>query len=619
MQQHEPPTQDLLSIAGAALFTQTHEAILVFDVQWRLVAGSPGAAQLLEQALIDHIGRDAHTLLHLDPHTDLSRLEAVNLPIGGAPHSLRLHQIRLHGSTGAFAGTLVLLSPATTPDTALVATLLRREERLHATTATIGAALDLREVLSRVVQGAIEITEASAGALPLFDRERELVLPGYIVNLLDPVRFGPHTRGSGLIWQVIDTGTTQIYNTYAEEPGALAELINQGVQAALAVPVYAGSHIIGVLTLYHCVPDRIFSRQDAESVEILARQAGTAIQNARLYQAALAESERRHTLYQASVAIGAALDLEELYSTVHRAAERLMPCEMCLIGLTDEDVTALTYVYRHDGKRRWVGGHEPIGRGFLGYVARHELSLRIADDADARMIFGDRLMPDPGEPCGSIVTTVMRAGERIVGAIAVHAKRWGAYSSTDLSALEMLAATAAIAIRNAQLFAQVQRLATTDPLTGVANRRHFYDLAHREIERAVRYAKPISIILFDVDHFKRINDTHGHFIGDQVLRTIALRCNDDLREIDTLARFGGEEFIALLPETSYQQARHVAERLRIRISQHPIETDSGPVPTTISAGVASSEGMEQAEFDALFSKADQALYIAKNAGRNQVR
>jgi diguanylate cyclase (GGDEF)-like protein len=613
------PAEELLRIAGAALFHQTSEAVLLFDQRWRLVSGSPGAAHLFDDDLAAREGQSIHDLLGLNPQIAPAQLETVHLTLGGVVTPLHFRQTSLTGSEDGVIGALVVLTPATAPHAALVAALLRREERLHATTALIGAALDLHDVLARVVQGAIELTEAAAGALPLFDRERDLFLPGYIENLIEPVHFGPHVRGAGLIWKIIDSGTTQLFNRYAQEAGALPELIAQGVQAAMAVPIYAGAQIIGVLTLYHCVPGRTFSRQDAELVEIIARQAGAAIQNARLYQAALAESERRHTLYQASIAIGAALDLEELYATVHRAAERLMPCDMCLIGLTDDELTTISYAYRHDGKRRWVGGHEPIERGLLGYVARHELSLRIADDGDARMIFGDRLIANPGEPCGSIVTTMMRAGDRIVGTIAIHARIWGAYSSSDLSALEMLAATAAIAIRNAQLFAQVQLLATTDPLTGVANRRHFYNLVQREIERSVRYTKPMSIVLFDVDHFKRVNDTHGHFVGDQVLRTIALRCNDDLRELDTLARFGGEEFIALLPETGYTQALQVAERLRLRIAQHPIETDVGPIPTTISAGVASNEGLAHVAFDAIFSRADQALYTAKNSGRNQVR
>jgi diguanylate cyclase (GGDEF)-like protein len=617
--QHDPLATELLGIAGATLFAQLRDAVLLVDLQWRLVTFSPGASLVLAQDLSAQLGQNVQTFLGSAAVTAGASGEPAPITLTHTTTAVQITRTDLSDAAGTLRGALLILQPLHAPDDTLVAALLRREERLAATTATIGAALDMHEVLARVVQGAIELTEASAGAFPLFDRDRELILPGYMINLDDPVRLNPHSRGTGLIWGVIDSGATQIFNAYPSEPGALGELIAQGVQAVMAVPVYAGAQIVGVLTLYHCRADRIFTRQDAELVEILARQAGSAIQNARLYQAALAESERRHTLYQASIAIGAALDFEEIYVAVHRAAERLMVCEMVLIGLTDEDMTTISYVYRHDGIRRWVGGHEPLERGFLGYVARHDISLRIADDTDARLMFGDRFIAEPGEPCGSLVTTALRAGDRIVGAIAVHARAWGVYGSADLSALEMLATTAAIAIRNAQLFAQVQRLATTDPLTGVANRRHFYDLVQREIERAARYDKPISIVLFDVDHFKRINDTHGHLIGDQVLRTIALRCSDDLREIDTLARFGGEEFIALLPETGYAQARQVAERLRLRITQQPIETDAGPIPTTISAGVASSEGLPEPDFDALFTHADKALYTAKNAGRNQVR
>jgi diguanylate cyclase (GGDEF)-like protein len=615
---HERLLQELLGRAGQALLAQTSDAVLILDPQGVILGGSSACSTLLAQPLAALTGQVCFSLLQIDPVAHSAISEHV-CHVGQPPQAVVVHFTPLTDAEGRCVGMVALFTSAPTVHQDLVAQLQRREERLYANTTRIGEALDLREVLAHVVQGAIELTDAAAGAFPLFDREHELIVPGYMINLNDPLRFAPHTRGTGTIWQIIDSGTTKIFNQYPQEPAALKELIEQGVMATMGVPVYAGNHIIGVIVLYHCTPQRFFSRQDAEIVEILARQTGAAIQNARLYQAAISESDRRHTLYQASVALGAALDLEELYMAVHQSVQSLMRCDTCIIGLADEGLTSISQAYRHDGKRRWVGTTMPIQQSLLGYVARYELSLRISDDTDARTVLGERFAPEPGEPHQALVATAMRVGEQIIGAIVIQAREPYAYSSADLSTLEMLTATAAIAIRNAQLFAQVQRLATTDPLTGIANRRHFYDLAHRELERSERYGMPIGVVLFDVDHFKRINDTHGHFIGDQVLRAIALRCSDDLREIDTLARFGGEEFIVLLPETGYMQARYVAERLRQRIAQSPIETDAGPIPVTISAGVASSESFANLTFDVLFSHADTMLYTAKHAGRNQVR
>ena len=165
----------------------------------------------------------------------------------------------------------------------------------------------------------------------------------------------------------------------------------------------------------------------------------------------------------------------------------------------------------------------------------------------------------------------------------------------------------------------MQELATRDPLTGVFNRRHFFQLARSELERAGRYLRPISLLMLDADYFKRINDTYGHLAGDQVLQAITARCRETLREIDVVARYGGEEFLVLLPETGAAAALLVAERLRERIGREPVPTDVGPVEVRVTLGVASYEQGQPGTVDELLDRVDKALYAAKGAGRNQTR
>jgi diguanylate cyclase (GGDEF)-like protein len=124
--------------------------------------------------------------------------------------------------------------------------------------------------------------------------------------------------------------------------------------------------------------------------------------------------------------------------------------------------------------------------------------------------------------------------------------------------------------------------------------------------------------LFDIDHFKKINDEHGHIIGDQVLHGIAQTCMNNLRPDDILGRFGGEEFVILLPETKLEDAKNIAERLRQLIAGTPIKTEIGPVRTTISIGIAIKEKTASISIDQLLSRADRAMYSAKQAGRNRV-
>jgi diguanylate cyclase (GGDEF)-like protein/PAS domain S-box-containing protein len=176
------------------------------------------------------------------------------------------------------------------------------------------------------------------------------------------------------------------------------------------------------------------------------------------------------------------------------------------------------------------------------------------------------------------------------------------------------------AIKIAQ--AALEELAMRDSLTQVYNRRHFMDLASREIARSARFHRPVTLLMLDIDHFKTINDTHGHLVGDAVLRDIALRLTANLRQSDLLARYGGEEFILLMPETDQAQAWIGAERLRRVIAATPFNTGQGTLSVTASIGLScwsASTTPPLPQINDLIDKADQALYRAKHLGRNQTQ
>jgi diguanylate cyclase (GGDEF)-like protein len=161
-------------------------------------------------------------------------------------------------------------------------------------------------------------------------------------------------------------------------------------------------------------------------------------------------------------------------------------------------------------------------------------------------------------------------------------------------------------------------LATRDELTGIFNRRQFLVLADREWARCRRYDMGAAMLMLDVDHFKRVNDVHGHLAGDLMLREIARVAAETLRHADFLGRFGGEEFIVFLPHTDTLGALDVAERIRERVAQIKLEWRGQPVNTTVSLGVATL-GISHDTVGALIADADRALYMAKEAGRNCVR
>lgn len=170
-----------------------------------------------------------------------------------------------------------------------------------------------------------------------------------------------------------------------------------------------------------------------------------------------------------------------------------------------------------------------------------------------------------------------------------------------------------------ELLEEVQQLATLDGLTKIYNRRHFYQLAQRVFSQSIRYHRPVSILLMDIDHFKIINDSYGHLAGDEVLKCFANICNKSIRESDILARFGGEEFIIMMPETGATNAVKVAERLRDQLANTQVSWNQHKINVTVSIGTASlPPGAAPIYLDALIDQADQALYHAKQTGRNRV-
>jgi diguanylate cyclase (GGDEF)-like protein/PAS domain S-box-containing protein len=206
--------------------------------------------------------------------------------------------------------------------------------------------------------------------------------------------------------------------------------------------------------------------------------------------------------------------------------------------------------------------------------------------------------------------------ERVIGLLAIDSVTPNHFSQENVSLATAFADQVSVALENSRIYEKAQNQAITDSLTGVYNRRGLFQVGEFELLRARRIGRPLSILMFDIDHFKRVNDHYGHATGDQTLHGLAERCSTASRAVDMIGRYGGEEFVILLPETNLESARIVAERLRQTITKEPFTTDSGPLRITISIGVA--EAIDFDTLDTLIERADAALYEAKRAGRNCV-
>jgi two-component system, cell cycle response regulator len=208
------------------------------------------------------------------------------------------------------------------------------------------------------------------------------------------------------------------------------------------------------------------------------------------------------------------------------------------------------------------------------------------------------------------------AGDRILGTLVAGSRRKTALDHDVLRMLEVIAIQAAQAVLRAQLYEQMERMATTDGMTGLFNNRTFQSKADEMLAHSRRYGRKCSLVLTDVDHFKSVNDTYGHLTGDQVLKGVARILKQQARDTDIVARYGGEEFAILMPETDAKGAKVIAERIREAIKAEVFQSEMGPLKVTLSLGIATApdHGVDKL---VLVEQADQCLYYAKRHGRNQ--
>jgi diguanylate cyclase (GGDEF)-like protein len=253
------------------------------------------------------------------------------------------------------------------------------------------------------------------------------------------------------------------------------------------------------------------------------------------------------------------------------------------------------------------------GQGVLGRVVSRGTPVR------GRIGTGDLLMPAEGEPAeGDVLAVPLVSMGSTVGVIALYDRAdRRPFDAGDEDALTTLAQQASIAIDNVQLHNEAQRLSTTDPLTGLWNFRYLSMSLAREIERSTRFDRPLAVLMLDLDHFKLVNDVHGHARGDTVLRELASRVQEQIREVDTFARYGGEEFVVVLPETTVEGAAQLADRICQAVRREPFRVE-GEEPLDITVSVGGAAFPEHGSSPAtLMRAADRALYVAKGAGRDQ--
>ncbi|MDK2980183.1 MAG: hypothetical protein PWQ55_530 [Chloroflexota bacterium] len=392
------------------------------------------------------------------------------------------------------------------------------------------------------------------------------------------------------------------------------------IKSYMGAPIIGKGELLGFINLDAGTPN-FFKEAYIPRLEVFANQAAIAIQNAQLFSEVAESAEEMKILYQISSEITERLDLEGVIKTLFEKLKQGTIIDLFYVAILNEtEDQAVFHMYQGDGEQVEFGPLSMIDQpSITRYVLEKGKVVYIPDAHNGSEFPHTDMVKAEGHDERSILGIPLILGKEKMGALFLQAEKPNAYSSDQIRLVETITHQASVAISNAQMFEKIQGMAILDTLTGIYNRRYFYEYAENEISRSQRYGNPMSLIMLDIDHFKRVNDQFGHLIGDQTLRMIVETCQGILRKSDVMCRFGGEEFLVLLPETGQQDAVTAAERICQTIAGQSMPTNSelGPVVVTVSIGVTQLETKEQTLQD-LIDQADRALYQAKETGRNRV-
>jgi len=387
------------------------------------------------------------------------------------------------------------------------------------------------------------------------------------------------------------------------------------IQSFMGIPLHDGDCIDGVLAVDSLKPDA-FNEAHMTLLKVASRQMSTVLAQIRALDVAKKEARDFKYLHELSRRLVSARGVSEVVDGIISCArQRIQPDFAAVALLSSEKELRVEAV----GESEWaaISGKTFELDGLAGWVMENGRYLHYEKGRkrSERPIFAkEESLPH----FNSLLIVPLEARERICGVLCLGSIANKAFDQSTIAFCEVLAQQGAQGILQIGTMEQLKALATTDGLTGLANRRVFYECLEKEISRSRRYELDLSLLILDIDYFKQINDKYGHRAGDAVLERIADALVSLARETDLVARYGGEEFAVILPNSGRGEAITVAERIRMGVRSLEIIYEGKTIPIRLSIGAAMLKDKESADSQSLVVMADQALYAAKRSGRDRV-
>ena len=389
------------------------------------------------------------------------------------------------------------------------------------------------------------------------------------------------------------------------------------VGAFVGVPIIEADKLCGVL----CA-DRKREAPFGETEERLLVAAADQVLRTIQTERALASVERskyeHERFYCASSLLNGALTLSQVYETAFTAAREIVSFDFGAITLYDRSDDSHTICRVLGNPRKQLEGKSfPSNAGLVSMAVKNKHFLPAVENARSerrQSLFGRGLQPERRHRSLLVLPLVVQ--DHAIGTFVLGASDRGRFPAEIRDMLGVISNQVAVSIENAKMYKKMEEMATTDGLTGLPNHRSFQARLAEMLNRAERHSEPLAVVLSDVDHFKQVNDTYGHPVGDAVLRKVAAILAAQVRKVDHVARYGGEEFVMVLEGTDAAGARLLCERVRRQIAGQMMSSDKGAFRVTASLGVASYP-IDGRDKTTLVERADQALYAAKGGGRNR--
>jgi diguanylate cyclase (GGDEF)-like protein len=385
--------------------------------------------------------------------------------------------------------------------------------------------------------------------------------------------------------------------------------------SALFVPIKLGERVLGVFSVQSHRPEA-YDQSHCDLLTAVSEQAAVAVDNARNLYASTQRAADLNLLVEVANAVSSELDLQRVFAQIHGQVKRVIDAPLFFAALETSERDSVRLEYLVEGDKVFEPQLLPTAGTIVGMVFESGKGV-LVQDATERDRLTKRTIGQGPVTVESIVAAPMAIGGRTIGVLSVQSYEKQAYNDRHLKLLSAIAEQSAGAVQNARLYEQARDLADHDPLTGLLHHRAIQERVAIELKRAHRESTPLALVMLDVDNFKSFNDTYGHPVGDRVLRQVAESMRRVARESDTVGRYGGDEFCAILPGADHAAASAFVQRLGLDIAREPFRLEGRrPVPIALSAGFAifPEDGDRR---EALLVAADDALYAGKRGDPSQ--